>query len=296
VSPGSRVMQLSEEIRLDTPRGRMAGLSYPERTGPPVICLHGWLDNAASFVPLSRLLSGLDLVALDFPGHGRSDHRRPGANYYFMEYLFDLDAALDALGWESCHIVGHSMGAAVGSLYASAEPGRVRSLCMLDAVGPVTEPVEKCPGRLQRSLRSMRDEPRRRKAYASIEEMMRARQANSDLHDESARLICERSATKLDSHYEWSNDPALHWVSPVVLAEEQALEYLRQIEAPVMTLTATPFAHYVGEEKTRARTAAIAHGRHHLVEGDHHFHMDKPEMVAGVLQAFIGDQEQGITK
>ncbi len=44
------------------------------RSGTPgglkVLALHGWLDNAASFLPLAAQLPTLDLVMVDLPGHG----------------------------------------------------------------------------------------------------------------------------------------------------------------------------------------------------------------------------------
>ena len=52
-----------------------------EAQGPKVLALHGWLDNAASFIPLAGQLPHLDLVMLDLPGHGRSAHLGPGAEY-----------------------------------------------------------------------------------------------------------------------------------------------------------------------------------------------------------------------
>jgi pimeloyl-ACP methyl ester carboxylesterase len=284
-------MSRPAEIRLETPCVGLAGLHWPAPGGPPVLCLHGWMDNAASFVPMSGLMEGLDVVALDLPGHGRSDHRHASAHYYFTDYLWDLDAALEALGWTSCHLVGHSLGAAVASVYAAAAPDRVRSVVMLDALGPITAAAEGGTARLRKSLHSVRSGPRIIRKYASLEDMMKARQANSELDDASAHLICERAARRLDTHFEWTSDPALHWVSPVLLTEEQAVEYLRHIEAPVLTMTATPFAPYVSEEKFKRRSAAIPHGRHELWPGHHHFHMDQPKPVAAAIRSFILEHE-----
>jgi len=279
------------EIRLDTPHGQLAALHWSVPTGAPVLCLHGWLDNAASFVPMSAYLHGMDLVALDLPGHGRSYHRHAAAHYYFIDYLWDLDAALDALGWHSCHLVGHSLGAAVASVYAAAAPDRVRSLVMLDALGPITAPAEGGTERLRKSLQSIRSGPRRIKSYPSVEDMMKTRQLNSELDDASARLICERASRRLDNHFEWRTDPALHWVSPVLLTENQVLDYLRHIEAPVLTITATPFAPYVSEEKYKMRSAALPRARHEMRPGHHHFHMDQSESIAEEVLSFILEHE-----
>jgi pimeloyl-ACP methyl ester carboxylesterase len=67
------------------PAGRLAGLAWRCPDAPRVLALHGWLDNAASFIPLA--LPKLDLVALDLPGHGHSVHRHPSARYHFVDYL-----------------------------------------------------------------------------------------------------------------------------------------------------------------------------------------------------------------
>jgi len=52
--------------------GSLCGLRSAVASGPRVIALHGWLDNAGSVVPLAPHLPGLDLAALDMPGHGAS--------------------------------------------------------------------------------------------------------------------------------------------------------------------------------------------------------------------------------
>ena len=275
------------DIELVTPLGRRAGLYLQRDKAPRVLCLHGWLDNAASFVPLAPLLDKLETFALDFPGHGYSEHRHNTARYHFIDYLWDVDAVLDALGWEDCHLLGHSMGAAVAAIYSAGAAERVRSAVLLDTLGPISVTADSSTARLRRSLKKNRQERRSQRHYQSIEEMISARRKNSDLSESAARLICERSAHEVDDHFEWRSDPALNWVSSLVMTDGQALDFLRNIEAPLLSLTATPQAAWSSREKTTARIQAIAHGRHETVAGHHHFHMDEPEKIAETIQAFI---------
>jgi len=280
-------MNAPAEISLETARGKLAGLRQLVPDGPRVLCLHGWLDNAASFVPLMNLWPELDLVSLDLPGHGRSAHRHPEASYYFTEYLLDVYAAMDALGWPSCHLVGHSMGGAISVLFAAAAPERVRSLVLLDVLGPITARPENTAERLRKSIKASCSPRRPQKPYSSIEEMIKIRQVNSELSENAARLICERSALKNEDHHVWSNDPALHWVSPILMTEEQALNCLRNVNAPVLALIARPLPPYLTEQRVNARADALPEARLRFVEGNHHFHMHKPEAIASSIESFI---------
>jgi pimeloyl-ACP methyl ester carboxylesterase len=275
------------EIQLDTRQGRLAGLAWRSADAPRVLALHGWLDNAASFVPLAPLLPAFDLVALDLPGHGHSVHRHPSARYHFVDYLFDVDAALDALGWADCHLLAHSMGAAIAALYAAAAPGRVRSLVLLDSIGPLAGEADQTAERLRRSLAKHRRGTGEPRLYDSIDDMVRARRKVADLSESAARLICERSARAADGKFTWRSDPALNWVSSLVMTEEQALDLLRHIEAPVLTMHVTPESPWFTRERIDARMAAIPNGRHLTFAGHHHFHMDAPAAIAETIQAFF---------
>ena len=285
-------MKRAEEILLDTPLGQLAGLRWKTEGAPPVLCLHGWLDNAASFLPLAEHLTGLDIVALDLSGHGLSEHRHHTARYHFIDYLWDVDAALTALGWESCHIVGHSMGGGVSTLYSAASPAHVRSVVVLDGLGPISSTGVGTAKRLRKSMTVMRRERNPLRPYDSIDEMVRARLGVSDLSIDAARLLCERSARHVGKHFYWRTDPALNWVSPIVLTDEQVLDCLRNIEAPLLSWIATPIASWHSEDKLSARQAATQYGRHETIEGHHHFHMDVPEKVAGMIQSFILENDQ----
>ena len=94
------------EIRLDTRQGALAGLAWRRQGRPRVLALHGWLDNANSFQPMAPLLGQLDLVALDLPGHGHSDHRHSTARYHFVDYLYFSTATYTSLGYGDIYPLG----------------------------------------------------------------------------------------------------------------------------------------------------------------------------------------------
>lgn len=280
------------EFQLHTRQGRLAGLAWQCDGGPRVLCLHGWLDNAASFVPLAEHLRGLDLVAIDLPGHGHSAHRHETTRYHFIDYLFNVDAALDGLGWKDCHLVGHSMGAAISAAYASGAPERVRSLVLLDAMGPISVSAQGTARRLQRSLRKNRKGVSAVRRFDSLEKMVRARCEVSGMSEQAARLICERAARAEGDRYAWRSDPALNWVSALVMTDEQALDLLRNIDSPTLTLTVTHEAAWISAEKLAAQKEALRHAQHLSLEGRHHFHMDAPGQIAETIRSFILEHDR----
>ena len=117
--------------------------------------------------------------------------------------------------------------------------------------------------------------------------MIAARRNVSDLSLKAATLICERGARQVDGHFEWRSDPALNWISSLVMTDEQALDLVSHIEAPTLTFTLTHHSPWSSSEKLERRRRAIAHGRHLTLEGHHHFHMDAPEQIADTVQDFI---------
>lgn len=89
-----------------TSRFGLAGLRWGE-SGPRVLALHGWQGQAAQFAALARALveRGLQVLALEAPGHGRS----PGD--YASPTTFS-DAVLESRPeFGRLHaVIGHSMG------------------------------------------------------------------------------------------------------------------------------------------------------------------------------------------
>lgn len=291
-------MRESEEIRLETRAGTMALLrwSSQQEDAPTVLCLHGWLDNAASFVPLAQHLRGLDLYALDFPGHGHSDHRAPGVRYAFTEYLFDLDAVLDAMGWETMNLLGHSMGGGVACIYAAAAPERVNRIVIADGLGPVSVDEEKTAHQLRKSLQWLRRPRRPLRRFESLDSVARARENGFlTISSEAAKMIAERAAKRVTDedgeHYVWRTDPALTWSTPVMLSEAQVLNCLSQVEAPLLSFHAQPWTSTQGLRWLGPRQAAIRHGTFRDIEGNHHFHMDEAGRIAPEIEAFFLEKD-----
>ena len=53
----------------------------------------------------------------------------------FAAYVGHVRGVLDALGWEKSHLVGHSMGSAVSTLFAGSFPERINRLVLIEGLG-----------------------------------------------------------------------------------------------------------------------------------------------------------------
>lgn len=258
---------------------RMAG------DGPRVLALHGWLDNALSWQPAWPHLAGLDLVCLDFPGHGESPPRPDAARYHFDDYVFDVLGALDALGWDDAHLLGHSLGGAVASVTAAACPERVRSLSVVEGLGPLSAPSDRTAEQWRKAIRTARKRPRR--VHGDREAAVDARTRNSDLPREAAERLAERGLRPTDGGWQWRHDLRLTWPSTQRYTESQVLDLLAAIEAPTLCVLAAPRSRLLPPGLMDRRAAAVRDLHLVEIEGGHHVHMQQPEPVSRCIEDHI---------
>ncbi|XP_036787282.1 serine hydrolase-like protein 2 isoform X7 [Manis pentadactyla] len=131
-------MGLFSELKLAVPWGHIAAKVWGSQQGLPVLCLHGWLDNANSFDRLIPLLpKDFQYVAMDFGGHGLSSHYSPGFPYYQQNFVSEIRRVTAALKWNRFSLMGHSFGGIVGGTFSCLFPEMVDKLILLDS-SPLT--------------------------------------------------------------------------------------------------------------------------------------------------------------
>ena len=112
--------------------------------GVPVILLHPAHATCRSWIELggfAQLRSrGFLAVALDARGFGDSDRVTSPEELSPGTSTDDIDSVLDALGVQSAHLCGFSLGAASAVRFAVDQPGRVDSLVLGGlALGPLVQ-------------------------------------------------------------------------------------------------------------------------------------------------------------
>lgn len=106
--------------------------------GEPVVLLHGFPEDAASWGRVAPLLhaAGLRTLAPDQRGYSpRAVPPRRG-DYTIDKLSGDVVALLDAVGLPRAHVVGHDWGAGVAWDLATRHPDRVASLVALATPHP----------------------------------------------------------------------------------------------------------------------------------------------------------------
>lgn len=284
---------VAEEISVQTASLRLSGQAWGPKTGRPVLALHGWMDNSSSFALLAPLLRGIRLVALDLPGHGRSAHRPAGSAYHFVDYIPDVLAAADGLGWQTFSLLGHSLGAGISTITAAVAPNRVTHLALIEGLGPVVGDPADAPKALSRFLEQanrLKDKPPG--IYRNMREAVIARRTAGDISIEAARLLVERNGRAVDAGFTWRSDPRLRQRSPAYLSELQVHAYLAEIQAPTLLVRGESGflveRSYIPERCARVANLTVEH-----LPGKHHLHMDDPEPVAGLLNEFFASPDAG---
>lgn len=278
-----------EEIRLRLPHIEVAAHLYGPEDGQPVIALHGWLDNAATFSRLAPLLQGIRIVALDLPGHGHSDHRPAGASYNIWDYAYDVLQTAEQFGWKRFSLLGHSMGAIVSVMLAGAMPERIDRLALIDGVIPYTGEADTAPQKLGESLQALLAvDGKRKPVYPTFEQAVSARMkgVGAVSHDAAERLA-QRGLMPVPGGYTWRTDARLMLPSPMRLSRAHALAFVHRVACPASLV----LAHQgLMTQPAMVELSEALPFQLHRLPGGHHLHLDDQagaETVAAVFNPFF---------
>ncbi len=277
---------MKSEIEIGVGWGKLTAVAHGKATEPAFICLHGWLDNAASFDPLaSHLCQMARLICIDLPGHGKSGHRPTGTSYHLADTALDIVRFCDALGLTRFSLIGHSLGGAIAGLIASSFPERVERLILIESLGPLSSE----PGAVSAQLKSLYEKSneaplKKMPIYDSVDSAIRARRLATELSLPSARLLCERGLAQANGGMTWRSDPRLR-LPTLRFTEPQVLAFLEKIRCPTLLVQATRGMLQGTEERARAVPRLSVK----VIEGAHHVHMDDPLATASAIRSWVGE-------
>ncbi|MGH1487627.1 MAG: alpha/beta fold hydrolase [Cellvibrionaceae bacterium] len=275
---------------------RYVAQCWGEDGGLPVLAVHGWLDNSASFNILAPQLKGVQFVALDLAGHGYSDHRIGLSDYPIWSETAEIYAVADAMGWDQFALIGHSRGAMISTLASAVFPERISHLILLDALTPPPVSPDNSPERMVKSIQEIhRRLKRERSCYPTYEAAIKARCQSEfgKVSEASAELLASRGLTQFPEGYNWHADGKLWAPSNVALTAEQIESFVDNIKAKTLVLlgehglkstmvSGSPF------ERMLLKMVSELNTEIQEFDDGHYLHMESAaEDVAAAIQAFL---------
>lgn len=283
--------QTIAQLTFSLPHIELAALRFGQPDKPVLLALHGWLDNAMSFAPLAAQLTDWQIVAVEWPGHGLSQHRPGKTPLHWVDYLLDLHqllAALNADGVKIQALLGHSLGGLVASAYCALYPDNVPRLILLEALGPLFEAQSNIRQRLIKSLDGHSQPVKARSVYPEIDTVVKARRKLTGLAEPFCRLIIERNMERCESGFKWRTDARLRLDSPVRFSFEQVDTLMTQVTTPTLLLIGEQGYRQLHQSQPLMETW-YRDFTHRILDGDHHLHMGNASGVASAVRGFLAD-------
>lgn len=269
------------DISFTLAQGKISGITLGNPKAPVVLCLHGWLDNCASFLPFfnslieqeSKLLRQYQFVAIDWPGHGQSDHRSKDAHYHFIDWCYDLLQLLDVNQWQQVSIIGHSMGGMAATLFTSAFNDKVDQLILIEAIGLLTQSENPSEQLRKGMLSRLQLKNKQATVHKNIDAAVKARMNVSDLADCDAKLLVERGLHTVKGGVTWCSDARLRNVSPQRFSLKQAIQVVANLHCPV-TLVLGENGFDMVQTGVKVFAEHISNYQQFTIQGGHHPHME----------------------
>jgi pimeloyl-ACP methyl ester carboxylesterase len=271
-------------------------LEWGEPEGESIVLVHGFLDLAYSWQAfVAALLTNasrpLRLIAPDCRGHGDSGWVGAGGYYHFPDYVFDLDSVMRDAGVRQCKLIGHSMGGTTSFLYAGSFPARVSKLVLIEGVGPVGMEFSDAPARMQQWITEVRERGRHHfREYTSVEAgASQLRQSNPRLNH-AFSLELARAGMKQNhlGKWVWKFDPLHRTPAPQPFYSQQALEFFRRLECPVLIVDGKESRQTRRTDKQQRYEAMRDQRRVVIDNAGHMVHQDNPGQLAQAVAAFFG--------
>ncbi|CAD7002922.1 probable serine hydrolase [Ceratitis capitata] len=296
------------EIQIPVPWGHVCGRWYGNQSIPPLIALHGWLDNCGTFAKLAPLIAEAagSVLCIDLPGHGHSSHLPVGILYDNLEFVRILMRLMKAYNWTKISLMGHSMGGAIGFYFASLHPSKVDLLISIDvvlrrffkpnyAVEALKYTMSKALLDNQRLVDATPLQEPPSYTFAECERLLYEGSGRSMLL-ENCKYILERNLSrskKFPQKYYFSRDTRLKYLidlNPEEVLSKAMAKRISDAEIPFMVIRGGASTNIDSASKELIRFLS-EHNKnfetHLIADGTHHFHLDQPVVVANMIIPFL---------
>ncbi|MEM7604286.1 MAG: alpha/beta hydrolase [Myxococcota bacterium] len=254
----------------------------------PVLLAHGFLDQSYSWIGVAEALSraGYRTFAWDFRGHGRTDWCAEGGYYHFFDYIRDVDGLAEVLSpGRSFHLVGHSMGGTVCSLFAPLRPERLESLALIEGMGPPNRAAADAFDKAKTWFASLERYERRRQRVMTLDETITRMnlKPGTQMDPERARFLAEKATRPVPGGRTWRFDPLHRTTSPTLFMAESFARFVSRLETRTLVVRGEKGFRLPDED---AREAGLANARAvELPDVGHMLHWHAPEALAAELLA-----------
>lgn len=257
-----------------------------------VLLCHGFLEHAHAWDWVAPRLAaaGFHVYALDWRGHGDSEWVGAGGYYHFADYAADLAGVVRGLGGRVA-LVGHSMGGAAAAMYAGTEPERLWRLVLIEGIGPPDTPPELAPERFAGWIGDLgRIEERGRRAPAPDDPAARLAERFPRFSPEVARHMAAFGTRSENGTRVWKFDPLHQTRTPQPYYVAQGRAFYRRVSCPVLYVDGAESGLRLEAADLDERLALLRARRATIAGAGHHPHLEKPDALADVLVAFLGEK------
>jgi pimeloyl-ACP methyl ester carboxylesterase len=268
----------SRHRTFDTGKLTLHALEWGERDRPGLCLLHGGAAHAHWFDRIvGAFTERYHVVALDQRGHGESQWPAP-PSYATEDFVADLLAVFDGLGWDRTILVGHSMGGHNSMALSAWHPDRVRALAVLDSRPAIPE-ARLGSLRARGQQRTRHPYPSRDDAAAAFRLVPRETVADPAL----LRHLGETGVVERDGGWVYRFDPDANRLRQPA----DCWPLLPRITAPTLVVRAELSPNLPPDHIARIRSL-VPHATIVEVPGSyHHVTLDAPAQVVTALDGFL---------
>ncbi|XP_023947830.1 serine hydrolase-like protein [Bicyclus anynana] len=292
----------TKEWLVKTPWGNIACLSWGDPQKPPMLMVHGYMDSAATFIPIVNLLpDDYFYLAFDLPGHGKSDPFPGGILVSQTHQVEAVRRVVEYFAWDTFLYMTHSVGFIIGVIYNCVWPFKISKMINIDPGPPLStycfhenNPMLWYQYQYEHFYETTysRLEIYRNKTYTydqAIELLVKSRKLTKE---QSAVVLSRTLIPQGDGMYRLSWEPTMKKLPSVYVTEDMLISIVTTNAPPMLNIVASiddtikPFKK-IGARLIERFKKSIPNFFLYNVIGHHDIHITNPDTFVDKIIDFL---------